>query len=243
MPIVAELSRRAIQQLEAFGGTDPESASLILKQCTNVVAGERGRLMRLVPESLYHPPFAIEPVETAIERRDPIRTAAIFDDARNLVAGECPGIAILVFEMFERMLLGEPAIEADVSSDPHGPGTVHRESQDVIARQRIHRCRIVTQMLDRTGGRIQHIDSRVRGADPDLAARIQGEGPDSIAGQRPRPGGVVAEGRESVGVPVPAGDACILECDPQIPVSVFDDLEDEVAWQTLTLRRRIGIAL
>ena len=56
---MAELSRRAIQQFEAFGGADPESAGLILEQRTNVVAGERARLTGLVPESLYDPSVAI----------------------------------------------------------------------------------------------------------------------------------------------------------------------------------------
>ncbi len=94
----------------------------------------------------------------------------------------------------------------------------------------------------RPGRRIENVDARIAGSDPDPAVRVHQHGARGIARERGGIGGIVPKDREAVGRPVPAGDTCILDRDPQIVMRILDDLIDEVARQPAAGAGRVGIA-
>ncbi len=132
-------------------------------------------------------------------------------------------------EMREGTPLGLPAVESGVGADPQSSGAIQRQGMDLIAAQRAGNRRVVTQVLEAPGRRVQNIDSRVHRADPETAARIQHQGARCIAGERTGRRWIVSVDGKAVRRPVPTGNACILDRDPQIMVCVFDDLVDVVA--------------
>ncbi len=81
MLIMAEPARRAIQQVQAAGGADPEVAGLVFEYRAHIVVCQRAALAWIVAECLHDVAVAIHPVQAAVEGPDPQRAAAILYDA------------------------------------------------------------------------------------------------------------------------------------------------------------------
>ncbi len=96
-------------------------ARLILQYRAHIVVGERGRLLRIVPEVVHDAPVAVHAAQAAIERADPQHAAAVFHDSRDARAAQGAGIARLVLEMQEGAPPGLQAIEAVEGSHPQAP--------------------------------------------------------------------------------------------------------------------------
>ena len=156
---------------------------LILQDRAHVVAGERGRLRRIVPEDLRHLALAIHPVKTPIEGADPEGAALVLEHPGDLIAAQGARIAGLVTIMDERALLGLPAVEPDFRADPQHPRTVERQSGDPVVAERVRIVGIMTQVLDAAGCRLENVDARIGCSHPDAIARVDQHGVHGVAGQ------------------------------------------------------------
>ncbi len=98
------------------------------------------------------------------------------------------------------------------------------------------------QVFDPAGRRLQDVDSRIAGSDPDSATRVQHQGAYCIARQGLRILIAVPHDGEAVSVPVPARDPSVLDRDPQITLRIFDHLIDEVPGQAPRGGWQAGVA-
>src|SRR6266481_1368626 len=97
-------------------------------------------------------------------------------------------------------------------------------------------------MLDAPGCRIQDVDTRIAGSDPNPTARVHHHGPRGVAAEGIGMGGIMAEDREGISAAVPAGDTGILDRYPEIVMRILDDLVDEVTGQSTTYAGRVCVA-
>jgi hypothetical protein len=133
--------------------------------------------------------------------------------------------------MCECPLLRLPPVEPLLGARPEGSGAIECQGLDPVADQGVRIVGIVPQVFDPAGRRLQNVDSRIAGSDPDPATRVQHQGAHCIARQGLRIRIAVPNDGEAVCVPVPARDPSVLDRDPQITVRIFDHLKDVVSGQ------------
>src|SRR5712692_9835938 len=106
MPIVAELTGRAVQQIQSVFCAYPKVTRMICEDRADIVTAQRSRLLRIVTKDLDNPAVAVHPIEAAIAGPDPEGTAGIFEDPRELMATQGRRIGRLVLEMNECTAVG-----------------------------------------------------------------------------------------------------------------------------------------
>jgi len=232
--VVAELSGGAVEHIQPARGSDPQVTRLILEQRPHVVVGERSRVCRIVTQQLQYAAGAVHPLETSIAA-DPQGARLVLQHPRDAAAAQGA-------QMKEPVVLGLPAIEPRFGADPQGPRAVEGQGADAVIDQRARVRGIVAQVLDAPRCRLQNVEPRVGGSDPDTIAAIDHDSVHGVAGERGGIVRVVAVDDEGVGGALPARHAAVLDGDPQIVVPVLDDGLDVVARQPAAGAARVGVA-
>src|ERR1700741_600574 len=170
MAIVAEPARETVEQRQAVGRTDPEAAGLILEQRPHVVAAERCRVARVVAKRLEDTAVAIHADEAGLVRAYPQRAALVLEDSRDRLVMQRVRLAGRRAGARHRARCGMPLIEPAVRADPDIAGAVEGECRNAVAGERAGVVGGVTQVLDVSRGRVEHIDAGIVRPDPDQAA-------------------------------------------------------------------------
>ena len=121
-------------------------------------------------------------------------------------------------------MLGLPALEPRYRADPQRPRTLEGQSVDPVVDQRTRVTRIVTPVFEAAGCRLEHVETVVGSSDPHPISGIHHHGVHGVAGERAGIVGIVAVDGEAVGGAPPAGQAAVLDGDPQIALRVLDGL-------------------
>src|SRR5262245_39596007 len=131
--------------------------------------------MLVVAERLEHAAVAIEPRQAVIVARDPNRAALIFQHARDLHAGGA--------EVRQLAASSVPLVQTRFGSDPDVARTRTRQREDAVTPQRLRLVRVVTEMLEAAGRRVEHIDAGLARADPNAPARVEDNSAHGVARQ------------------------------------------------------------
>src|ERR1700691_1973602 len=127
MVIMREPPRRAVEQIQAFGGSNPQVPRVVLENGMHVVARQRGVDFGIVPEALEDPAPVVHAVEACIEGADPETPALVFHDLRDLASHQRVRIARVVAKMQECSALRLPAVESGERADPERTRAVQGE--------------------------------------------------------------------------------------------------------------------
>ncbi len=236
--VMRERAGGAIEQVEAVGGADPQAARAIFEQGAHVVAGERCRSLRLVPEGFDDAAAAVGVQQARGVRRDPQRAVPGLEYARNLPAVQRSGA-----ETGQRAGIGAPPVQSAVGADPDIAGAIEREVGNPVARERVGILRIVAKVLDVSRPRVQHVDTGIERADPHVAARVDEHRAHPVAGDRASVVLDVPVAGEAIGVPIPPCNAVAVQCDPETAVLVLDDLPDVIAGKGTAFASRVRVTV
>ena len=126
---------------------------------------------------------------------------------------------------------GSNRLRPRVRADPHAAAAIRLDRVDLIAAQAAYVARVVTEVRDRAGLRVDPIEPRRARPDPDRVVGRDVKRSHEVAGERPGAVRVVPEDLEAAGSRVPARHPAAVGRDPQTARSVLVDREDEVGRQ------------
>ena len=162
VPIVTELTREPVEQRETVGRAHPEAARPVLEQRSHVIAGERRRVARVVTERLEHAAVAVQAEETVVRT---FRSTARRSDPRGRARPRCRAASAYARAAGRRASCVRASAcqrlsprSVPIQTSP-ARSSVSAETRSLASEAGI--VGIVTQVLDVSRGRIEHVDAGV----------------------------------------------------------------------------------